>query len=149
MKTTITKQLMGLALGVISLSASAQCPAITSVGVSYGANGQVNYTANLSSAITASNTTFGVSSYNSINNNSSWTSFGNSNTGSVNYSCNDTYVALVSYNDSTTTCYGTNTVVVTVTNAANTCSTTQTPTNAPCSAFTGSFITSADRKSVV
>lgn len=142
MKKTITKQLMGLALGAFSLTASAQCPSVSSVIPTYNSNGQVGVSINLSGAVTTSNTTYGASIVgNGIT--SSYTSFGMSSTGTVTYPCNGTYSLVVNYNDSTTMCYGYDAILVTITNSPNTCSTTPTPTNTPCSVFTGSFITSA------
>ncbi len=138
MKKTITKKMMGLALSVFSLTATAQCPTVTSVGVSYGANGLVSVAINLSSSVTTSNTTYGAYILgNGITSN--YTSFGMSSMGTVTYPCNGTYSIVANYNDSTTMCYATNAAVVTITNSANTCSTTTSncPTIGSLSVFTG------------
>lgn len=67
MKKTITKKIMGLAIGVTSLTASAQCPTITSVSAFAGANGTISYSTSISanaagvyvSAISGTNQAYG------------------------------------------------------------------------------------------
>ena len=124
MRATITKKIMGLALSAFSLTAAAQCPTINSVTLSEStfSPGIVNVTANLSGAITASNTTFGAYA------NGVWNNFGMSNSGYVYFQYNGTYSVCVNYSDSTTNCYGSNCAVITVTNASTYSATT---TNCP------------------
>ncbi len=50
MKTTLTKKLLGLALSVFSITAVAQCPTITNMNVTLGANGTATVTPVLSSS---------------------------------------------------------------------------------------------------
>ncbi len=122
MKKTITKML-GLALGVFSLSAMAQCPTISSVIPTYNLNGQVSLSISLSGVGTSSLTSYGAYFIgNGINSN--YSSFGYSNNGSLNFPCNGTYSVVVNYNDSTTNCFDYYSSTITITNSANTCSTT-------------------------
>lgn len=114
MKKTITK-ILGLALGVFSLSAMAQCPIVTSVNLSANtfSPGLVQVTANLSGTVDVNNTTYIAYA------NNSYQSFGTSNSGYIYFANNGTYSVCVSYNDSTSMCGGSNCAVITITNAVN------------------------------
>lgn len=121
MKKTITKML-GLALGALSLTATAQCPTVSSVNLTAStfSPGLVQVTANLSGTVDPNNTTYIAYA------NNNYQSFGNSNSGYFYFANNGTYSVCVSFSDSTSMCYGSNCAVITITNAANSGTTTNT-----------------------
>jgi len=58
MKTTITKKIIALALSVFSIAALAQCPTVTGLTPTYGANGSVTITPTISGFINPVQTTY-------------------------------------------------------------------------------------------
>jgi hypothetical protein len=111
MKTTITKKLLGLALSVFSITAMAQCPTVTSMSVTLGANGTATVTPVLSSP-TSTMTMY----YWQISPNGTLTSNMWSQSGTFQFPANGTYSLVVNVSDSLNGCWTSGGTAVTITN---------------------------------
>jgi PKD repeat protein len=114
MKTTITKKLLGLALSVFSIAAMAQCPTITNLTTTTGANGTATVTPVITGTI---NPLFG-SLYWSAYPSATQTS-GN---GTFQFPANGTYSVCLNYMDSLNSCWSSLCTSVTISNmSASSC----------------------------
>ncbi len=108
MKTTITKKLLQLLLSFTCVAASAQCPTITSLNVTMGANGTA--TVNPVTSIPL----------NPAGGNISWSTFPAANQtlpqGIFQFSSNGTYSICANYSDSITGCFSSLCTSITITN---------------------------------
>ena len=97
MKTTITKKLLGLALSVFSITALAQCPTITNLNATTGANGTATVTPVITNSVL-----IGPAS------NLYWSTYPNatqtSSQGTFQFSANGTYSVCLNYIDSLNGC---------------------------------------------
>ena len=116
MKTTITKKLLGLALSVFSITAMAQCPTVTNMSVSLGANGTATVTPILSSPTSPSQTMY----YWYVTPNATQTSGMFQSNGTFQFPANGTYTLSVSINDSLNGCWLTGNTVLSINNMTTT-----------------------------
>ena len=109
MKTTITQKLLGLALSVFSITAVAQCPTITSLNATNGANG----TATVTPVVTNSLLIGPTSSF-------YWSTYPTATQTSVNgtfqFPANGTYSVCLNYVDSLNSCWSSLCTAVTINN---------------------------------
>jgi hypothetical protein len=115
MKTTITKKLLGLALSVFSITALAQCPTITNLNTTTGANGTATVTPVITNSVL-----IGPAS------NLYWSTYPNatqtSSQGTFQFSANGTYSVCLNYIDSLNGCWSSLCTSVTINNmTAPTC----------------------------
>lgn len=116
MKTTITQKLLGLALSVFSMAAMAQCPTVTNMSVTLGANGTATVTPILSGSTSPAQTMY----YWSVTPNASQTSGTFQSNGTFQFPTNGTYTLSVSIIDSISGCYATGSTALTISNMAAT-----------------------------
>jgi PKD repeat protein len=116
MKTTITKKLLGLALSVFSIAAMAQCPTVTNMSVTLGANGTATVTPVLSGTINPVQTTY----YWSVTPSATQTSNQFQSNATFQFPSNGTYTLLVSITDSLSGCWLSGNTTVTISNMAAT-----------------------------
>lgn len=100
MKTTFTKKLIGLTLSLFSLTALAQCPSITSLGVTYGANGTVSVTPVINGTVSPTQTMY----YWQITPNATQYSTSFQSQGEFQFPANGNYMVCLSFNDSLNGC---------------------------------------------
>ncbi|MES2512801.1 MAG: PKD domain-containing protein [Bacteroidota bacterium] len=118
MKTTLTQKLLGLALSVFSMTAVAQCPTVTNMNVTLGANGTATVTPVFSSA-TSTMTMY----YWSVTPSATQTSGIWQSNGTFQFPANGSYTLSVNANDSLTGCTATGVTAVTISNmSATSCS---------------------------
>lgn len=116
MKTTITKKLLGLALSVFSITAVAQCPTVTNMSVTLGANGTATVTPILSGPTSPSQTMYNWS----VSPNATQTSGAFQSNGTFQFPANGTYTLSVSITDSLSGCWLTGNTALTISNMAAT-----------------------------
>lgn len=116
MKTTITKKLLGFALSVFSITAVAQCPTVTNMSVTLGANGTATVTPVLSSPTSPSQTMY----YWSVTPSATQTSGMFQSNGTFQFPTNGTYTLSVSISDSLSGCWLTGNTALTISNMAAT-----------------------------
>jgi hypothetical protein len=100
MKSTFTKKLIGLVLSLFSLTALAQCPSVTSLGVIYGANGSVSVTPVINGTVSPTQTMY----YWQIIPNANQYSTSFQSQGEFQFPANGTYLVCLSFNDSLNGC---------------------------------------------
>ena len=109
MKTTITKKLLGLALSVFSITALAQCPTITNLNTTTGANGTATVTPVITNSVLISPAS-----------NLYWSTYPNasqtSSQGTFQFSANGTYSVCLNYIDSLNGCWSSLCTSVTINN---------------------------------
>ncbi|MES2761693.1 MAG: PKD domain-containing protein [Bacteroidota bacterium] len=111
MKTTITQKLLGLALGVFSMTAVAQCPSVTNMSVTLGTNGTATVTPILSSS-TSTQTMY----YWSVTPSATQTSGMFQNNGTFQFPTNGSYTLTVNISDSLSGCWITGSTALTISN---------------------------------
>ena len=116
MKTTITQKLLGLALSVFSITAVAQCPTVTNMSVTLGANGTATVTPILSSPTSPAQTMY----YWSVTPNATQTSGMFQSNGTFQFPTNGTYTLSVSISDSLSGCWLTGNTALTISNMSAT-----------------------------
>ena len=111
MKTTITKKLIGLALSVFSISVNAQCPSITNLNATTGANGTATVVPVFTNSLL-----IGPAS------NMYWSTYPNANQtslqGTFQFPANGTYSVCLNYSDSLNGCWSSLCTAVTISNIA-------------------------------
>jgi hypothetical protein len=116
MKTTFTKKLIGLTLSVFSMTAAiAQCPSITNMNVTLGANGAATVT-----PVFSSPTSTMVSSYWSVTPGATQTSGTFQTNGTFQFPANGSYTLSVNINDSITGCSISGVTALTISNMSPT-----------------------------
>jgi PKD repeat protein len=115
MKTTITQRLLGLALSVFSMTAVAQCPTITNLNATTGANGTATVVTVMTNSILIGPTSsFYWSTYPSATQTSA--------NGTFQFPANGTYSVCLNYTDSLNSCWSSLCTAVTITNmSASSC----------------------------
>lgn len=117
MKTNFTQKLLGLALSVFSISALAQCPTITNMNVTLGANGTATITPVLSGTVSSQTVYYWSASPSAYQTNGS-----NSVNGEFQFPSNGTYTVSLFLSDSTAGCWDTGNATLTISNmSANYC----------------------------
>src|ERR1700740_3563476 len=100
MKKRIKQTLMGMALSVVSIAAFAQCPTITNLNISYGANGTASVTPVINGSVSPSQTMY----YWSVSPNATQTSSIFSQQGVFQFPANGIYTLCLMFNDSSAMC---------------------------------------------
>ena len=101
MKTTIAKKLLGLALSVFSIAAIAQCPSITSLSVTLGANGTASITPVINGTVSPSMTMY----YWQISPSGNLLSNSFQSQGEFQFYANGTYNVCLNFSDSLNGCW--------------------------------------------
>ncbi len=112
MKTTILKQLSALCLSVFTLTGFAQCPAVTGLSVSYGANGSASLFATMSNTTMVSQSYF----YWQANPSGNPASGNGMSTITYQFPANGNYTVCVNYIDSISMCSSYSCTPITITN---------------------------------
>jgi hypothetical protein len=100
MKTIFFKKLITLTLSVFSITAFAQCPTITNLNVTLGANG----TATINPVLTGTVSVFNSDYLWQVSPSASQTSYSWSQQGTFSFPANGSYTVCLTYIDSTTMC---------------------------------------------
>ena len=116
MKATITQKLLGLALSVFSIAAMAQCPTVTNMSVTLGANG----TATVTPILTGTTSPVQTGYYWAVTPNATQTSGTFQSNGTFQFPANGTYTLSVAIIDSISGCYASSNTAVTISNMAAT-----------------------------
>lgn len=101
MKTTITKKIIALTLSVFSITALAQCPTITNLNVTLGANGTASLTPVISGTVSPSMTMYywQISPSGNLNSNQFQSQ------GEMQFYANGTYSVCLNFSDSLNGCW--------------------------------------------
>lgn len=115
---TIKQTILGIALSVFSIAAMAQCPTVTNMNVTLGANGTATVTPVLSWSVSPTQTMY----YWSVTPNATQTSGTFQSSGTFQFPANGSYTLSVSINDSLSGCSSTGNTTLSISNmTTNSC----------------------------
>lgn len=100
MKTNLTQKLIGVLLSVFSIAGFAQCPTITNLNVTYGANGTASVSPAINGTVSPSQTMY----YWNVTPNATQTTGIFSQQGEFQFPANGTYTICLMFNDSSVAC---------------------------------------------